>query len=461
MDPGWGSPMSVERAESRQMTNPQSGSARSTEETPPAPPMRILLLNQTFHPDVAATAQHGWDLARYLSEQGHDVVAVASRSIYGQSGAALPKRETIDHIEIHRVGSAIFGKSAGTFGRLIDFALWYVLAAWRVLTLRRCDVCIAFTTPPFVALIGLLLRGLRGTRLIYWVMDLYPDVPILYGMMRPTSPTARVLERLNRGLLRRADRSVVLGRCMRDRVIAKGIADERLVTIPVWADRHEIVPAATRSPELREQWGISGRKVVMYSGNFGLMHEAQTILEAARRLAMRPDIIFLLVGSGQRLEEAKRFAAEHGLSNLLFKPYQPRERLNDLLTLPEVHLASMIEGAEGLIVPSKLFGILAAGRPVVFVGPASSEIARIIDEEEAGAVTPVGDPEGLAAVISRLVDDPAEADQLGANGRRALEERYDRAIACRRFLQVIESVRQEQRQASPGKSAGAASRQGV
>ncbi|MFM7260870.1 MAG: glycosyltransferase, partial [bacterium] len=134
--------------------------------------MRVLLINQTFYPDIAATAQHAHDLARYLVSQGHEVTAIASRSIYGKKGAVLPREEMVDGIRIVRVGKSVFGKSS-IAARMVDFGLFYAAALWRSFNMRRQDVVICFTTPPFVALIGWLLRLVRGTRYIYWVMDLY------------------------------------------------------------------------------------------------------------------------------------------------------------------------------------------------------------------------------------------------------------------------------------------------
>ncbi|MBL1218762.1 MAG: glycosyltransferase WbuB [Planctomycetes bacterium] len=407
--------------------------------------MRVLLLNQTFYPDVAATAQHGTDLARHLVAQGHQVVAVSSRSIYGRKGAALDAYENVDGIEIHRVGFSLFGKSSGILGRLIDFVLWYILAGWKVLTLPTCDVCIAFTTPPFVALIGLLMRWAYGTKLIYWAMDLYPDVPVLYGMMKPNAWLTRVLERIHRSILRRADRTIALGRCMRDRLVAKGIDPHRITIVNVWADRNEVTPAGSdgASNPYRTEWGLTDRFIVMYSGNFGMMHDAATFVEAARLLNDQPhdsSIEFLFVGAGARTDEVKQQAESYGLTNVRFEPYQPRERLNDLLTLGDVHLISMIEGAQGLIVPCKLFGILAAGRPVLFVGPPESEIGRVVNEEDCGWVVPIGEASRLVDHIRRLAADVELAAQMGGNGRTALEQRYDRSIACASIERMIREV---------------------
>ena len=188
--------------------------------------MRVLLLNQVYHPDPAATAQHADDLARHLVRQGHEVHVIASRALYGSKGAALPAHEQVDGVEVHRVGRSLFGKSS-IVARIADFGLFYVFALLKAMTVPRPDVTVCFTTPPFIALAGWWLRLTRGSKFVYWVMDLYPDLPVACGVMKPKSIATRFFESINRFCLRSADRSVVLGRCMQDRVLATGMMCKR------------------------------------------------------------------------------------------------------------------------------------------------------------------------------------------------------------------------------------------
>ncbi|GJQ29071.1 MAG: glycosyltransferase WbuB [Phycisphaerae bacterium] len=407
-------------------------------------PLHVLLLNQAFHPDVVATAQMGKDLADALVRRGHRVSAVASRSIYGQSGAVLPRRETIPvegggKMEVYRVGASVFGK-AGYAARIADFALFYLLALVKVLTLPRPDVVVCYTTPPFVALVGLLCRWLRGSRAIYWVMDLYPDLPVACGVMKPTAISTRLFERLNRFLLRRSDVDVVLGRCMRDRVLAKGVHPERVTLIPVWADLAGITPLAHAENPYRRTWAPGGEFVVMYSGNFGIGHDADTILNAMRLLKDEPGLRFVFVGGGKRRVQVEAFIKEHGLTHASWYDYQPREALGQSLAAADVHLISLREGVEGIMVPSKLFGIMAAGRASVFVGHPTSEIARVLAEHNAGTTIREGDAAGLADAIRRLKSDPAAAVAMGERARAAVPGRFDRDTACVRWARLIEGA---------------------
>lgn len=401
--------------------------------------MRVLLLNQVFFPDVAATAQHGHDLARHLVEHGHEVVVIASRSMYGEKGATLAARETVDGIEIHRVGRAVFGK-VGILGRVVDFGLFYVMAMLRALTIRRPDVAVCFTTPPFISLVGWILRTVRGTRWVYWVMDLYPDVAVACGVVKERSYLTRMLERINRFCLRRADRTVVLGRCMQERVREKGVDHGQVVHIGVWSDQSEIAPIPRDENPYRHEWGIGDRFVVMYAGNAGLAHDVQTMLDAAEMLRDDDSIRFAFVGGGKKKAEIDRFVKERGLGNCILAPYQPRERLDALLTCADVHIVSVLEGLEGMIVPCKMFGIMAAARPALYIGSASSEIARVIEEQSCGVLVKQGNAKGLVSAIQRLRSDSEERMRMGRHAREALSSAYDRRQACEAWRGLLEEV---------------------
>lgn len=399
--------------------------------------MRILLLNQVFYPDVVATAQHGHDLARHLAQHGHDVVAIASRSIYGEKGAALPKHEIVDGIEIHRVGQSLFGK-ASIFARILDFGLFYVAATIKAFSIKRPDVVICFTTPPFIALVGWLMRLLRGSRFVYWVMDLYPDLPVACGVFSAKSPLTWMFERINRFCLNRADRTVVLGRCMRDRVLAKGVDGKHVIHIGVWADQAEVKPMARYENPYRTEWKLGDRFIVMYSGNFGLGHDVDTMCQAALRLRDDDSIRFIFAGGGKKKEIVDQFVKTRELTNCILAPYQPRERLDASLSVADVHLATLLEGVEGIMVPCKLFGIMAAARLTIFIGHPSSELARVLIEHDCGIVIRQGDVDGLVKAIRDLATDSDRRQSMGAKARQALLDAFNREKSCEQWRDVLE-----------------------
>ena len=416
-------------------------------------PQRVLFLNQAYAPDAAATAQHCEDLARYLADRGHGVAVIASRSIYGKTGAQLPRRELRHGVHVHRVGLSLFGKR-GIALRALDFGLFYVAAAWRAAWInvpigpsrRRPDIVVTLTTPPFIGTVGTVLRRLRGCRHVYWAMDLYPDVLVAAGVSQPRGVLTRLLAWLNRVQLRDCDRVVALGRCMQQRIQNKGVDPQQIQVIGVWAptEPHE-QPSDPADSTFRETWGLHDRFVVQYSGNFGLAHDYQTFCDAMLRLRDHPRITFVFAGGGKRIPEMQRFVEDHGLERVMFQPYQPREQLDQLLSLADVHLISQSQAFTGVVVPSKLFGIMAAGRPSLFVGPREAEVARVLEETCGGMRFDIGDGAGLAAALRELADDPVRTRTMGHAALRAARGQHHQT---RRFA-AWESLLQDLAPPSP------------
>ncbi len=402
--------------------------------------MRVLMINQVFYPDVAATAQHGHDLARYLVSQGHQVTAIASRSLYGQKGAALPAKETVDGIEIRRVGRSFFGKSS-IIARVADFVYFYIAATLRALFLPRHDVVICFTTPPFISLSGRIIRFFKRTKVVYWVMDLYPDAPIAVGVMREKSLASRFLEWVNRSCLKSSDMNVVLGRCMQDRVLAKGVDPSNISLIGVWSDQEEVHPVPRNENTFRKKWDVGDRMLVMYSGNLGFGHDVVTFLESAKSLRNDDRIRFAFVGGGKKKPEVEAYVHEHALEKTcILAPYQPREELDELLSAADAHLVSLLEGAEGIMVPCKLFGILAAGRPALFIGSNQSEIALVIEENNCGKLVRQGDSESLTKAIVEYAANPEERIAAGDRARSAIVQHHSMQQRCEAWRKLLEDL---------------------
>ena len=405
----------------------------------PAAPMKVLLLNQVFWPDVAATAQHGHDLGRYLAQHGVQVTALASRSLYSKTGKALPREGGVDGIRIVRAGQSRFGKTA-LAARAFDFVSFYLAALWRAIWLPRQDIVVCFTTPPFIAFVGILLRWLKGTKVVCWTMDLYPDVPVAAGVLRRGSLAHSLFDAVDRFSLRHADRVVVLGRCMQQRLLEKGVDPKRMEVINVWADGDEVSVRPIEGNALRTAWQVGDRFVIEYSGNFGIGHDGETMYRAMQATRADDSIRWVIVGGGTRRGELEAFVQAHDIVNAVLKPYQPREALGELLSLGNVHLVSVAENFSGLLVPSKFYGVLAAARPVLYVGPRESEVARVIEESKCGLVIEQGDSAGLVKAIETLHADPQLAQAMGRRAREVFERTFTRSHACERWLRLLQNV---------------------
>ncbi len=401
--------------------------------------MRVLLLNQYYWPDPAATAQLLTDFAEHLaSEDGAAALGqrccvdvVCTRRGYDGKDGLLPAYSVHNGVHIHRVDApmARCPGAASAPGRVADMLSFQALALARCLSLPRADVCVAMTSPPFVASLGVMLRRLRSTRLVLWLMDLYPDVASALGFLRPNSLGHRAMDRLARGIYRRADRIVTPGAAMHDRLRNAGVPDDKLLTIPNWSP-NERLPSAPRSAD-------DSALHVMYSGHLGLAHEFDTVVEAATMLRRRRDLRITFAGRGPRLAELIAETRRRGLDNVRFTSPQSLETLPEFLASADVHLVTMRERAEGLVVPSKLYGILAAGRPALFVGPNENEVAHTLADAGAGWTVRPGRAAELAGHFERLATDRRLARRMGHRARRYYDAHCTRLKRCRALARLI------------------------
>lgn len=381
--------------------------------------MKILILNQAFWPDVVATAQHMSDWAEYLTAQGHQVSVIASRSVYGQASASLPKRETHNNIRIYRVGFSLF-KKGSILTRIIDFGTFHLLALWRALWLPKHDVVVCLTTPPFIGVIGAAMKILKGSRYIQYEMDLYPDVPVALGVMKKNSLATRFFEGVHRWLLKKADRIVVLGRCMKKVIASKGIPEDKMLLVTPWADPEELKSIPHEQNAFRHEHGLDGKFVVMYSGNLGLGHDITTLCGAMLALKDDPHIRFVFIGGGKRMKEIEKFTRENNIPAPLMLGYQPREKLSETLSAADVHIITQAAGTTGLIVPSKLWGILAVNRPAIYIGPDDTEVAMQIKEQNCGKVLAIGDIQPLIQILAHLCNEQKNTSAyVPANSRHS------------------------------------------
>lgn len=396
--------------------------------------MRVVLLNQYYAPDEAATAQLLGDLGQGLAAAGHEVHAVCCRRSYSDTAVRYGAKEEIGGVEVHRTWATGFGRTSKA-GRLADYLTFLIGAAWRMLRLPRPDVVISLSTPPLIAALGLILARWRRARSIYWVMDVYPDLAFELGVLRPGSVAGRFFSRVSNFALGGSQVIVALGECMAERLRDKGL--ESVHVVHNWADGEAIRPRPLVGHPLRARWGWDGRFVVLYSGNMGLAHEFDTALEAAEILSDHPRIRFAFVGDGPRRGEVEAEVGRRGLTNVEFRPYVRRGLLGESLTSADLHLVTLRESMPGLLVPSKIYGILAAGRPALYVGPAEGEIADIIEAGRCGTSVPGGQAEELAGAILRYEREPAIVEEEGRRARELFDERFARERGLRAFARLI------------------------
>jgi colanic acid biosynthesis glycosyl transferase WcaI len=406
---------------------------------------KILLLCQLFYPELVSTGQTLTELCEELVSLGVEVkVLCGPPTILGRN-SKLPK--CIEHkgIRIRRVWGTRFPK-LNLLGRITNQITFALSVFFYLLFHRPNRPILVLTNPPFLAAICALLRIIKiGSPYIYLIFDVYPDTAVHLGLLKDQGFVAKVWDRLNAFIFRHSSAVVVIGRCMREVIRLKagnsGLnLDGALHYIPVWCDDRLIRSQPDEKNPLVDRFGVRNRFVVGYFGNMGRFHDMETIMEAAKILKENRDIIFLFVGEGHKKRWMINYARQNGLENCRFHTYVDRKDLGFLMSLADVGLVSLLQDQQGLSVPSKTFGLMAASVPVIAIMPSTSEIARIMQEEHCGTVIKPGSKKGLANSILEFYNDCRKSNAMGRNGVNAIVTEYSLHKASRRYRDLIMDV---------------------
>lgn len=397
--------------------------------------MKLVFFNRYYWPDRSATSQLLTDLATALAAGGREVLVVAGDREQDPARPRLPRSEQDRGVRIRRLRATACARF-GLAGRALDDLAFYVAAAWFALWyVARGDVVVAKTDPPLLGVALLPAIRLKRAVLVNWLQDLYPEVAEALGVLRP-SPLTALLRWMRNRALRTARMNVAIGERMGRRVAAIAGA-ERTCVIHNGSPPLATTPVPAADNPYRQQLGLRDEVVFMYSGNLGRAHRFEALLAAGERLRERRDIRFLIVGDGPQRAAVEAAARERGLGNWTFLPLQPRERLADALGAADVHLVSLEPRLEGLIVPSKVYGVLAAGRPCIFIGAPDGEVAELLRAHDCGITVDPADPAALRVAIERLAGDAPVRARLGANARRGSEERWPPGAPAQRWRAVL------------------------
>ena len=399
--------------------------------------MRVLFLNRSFPPDSGATGYYLSELTDDLSS-AHDVSVVCGLpNTREHEGGAFPfERERHGSIDVWRAWGTRWDKSA-PIGRMINQASFFATAALASRRLSRPDVVVSLTDPPFLGLLGTHLKRRFRIPFVYYCEDLYPDVASAVDMA--PGPLADAFERVQARILSRADRIVALSDDMVARLAAKGAAGPHVSIVRNWADTHTLRPIKGENA-FRAQLGLEDRFVVMYSGNFGYVWDLDLVLDAAAALRDEQDIAFVLIGDGSTRGRVEARLRREDLSNVLLLPYQPRERLSESLGAADLHVVPMRQGVYGTVVPSKVYGILAVGKPIAALAEPESEAARIVRTHRCGWHSPPGDLASLVEMVRVARRSPEQLRVMGLRARAAAEREYARGIQTRKFRGLLEAL---------------------
>jgi colanic acid biosynthesis glycosyl transferase WcaI len=391
---------------------------------------RLLVLNQYYWPGVEATAQLLTELCEALADDFE--VRVVTGQLHGQEEE--PRSRVRNGVKVIRVPSTSFERSK-IFARASNYATYLTSSLLGALRGPRPDVVLCMTDPPIVADIALLVARRFRVPFVVISQDVFPEIAV--QLKRLENPVVMSVLRGLVGLyLRRADRIVAIGETMRGRLEEKGAPADRLRVIPNWVDTTRLEPVAKRN-HWSQSWEVDKKFVVMHSGNVGHAQDLDSLIRAGTFLRDLDDLLIMIIGMGARHSELVGLAELHDLDRVQFLYYQSRGVLPQSLSAADVHVVGLAPGLAGYVVPSRLYGILAVGRPVIVAADAESETAQIVEKIGCGIVVPPGRPELLARAIRDAHDGKYDLDAMGARGRAWVEREADRSVAVGRYRDLL------------------------
>lgn len=398
--------------------------------------VKFFLISQVFYPDEVSTANLFTNLSSYLAKEGVDIEVWAAQPSYTCS-VKQPGNVNYEGINIKYLFSTRFHKS-NFFGSIINILSFMVSASIKLLFTNDKTPVFTHTTPPLLGIIISIICALKRRKFIYILLDIYPEGLIRLGKLNANNLLVRFWKRANINALKRSFKIIVIGRDMREYV--HEIYPEsvnKIEYIPNWQDDRLIHPADLNTNSFFKDLNHKDSFVVQYSGNMGLWNDMEAIGKAT--VISKKDVFFVFIGDGIRKNELQRNVSENH-NNYIFLPFQPTDILSEVLTSCHVALVSLRKGMEGMAVPCKIYGILAAGTPVIALVPENSEIAYVIEEEKCGIVVPPDDYEGLNNAIIKLMEDNALRIEFGANGRRAFEKKYTTKIISDKYIMLLNDL---------------------
>ena len=399
-------------------------------------PNSIWVLSELFPPEETSTGHFMSKVASGLSERW-TVRVLCAQPTYSRRGVRAPREEQIGRLRVTRCWSTTLDKNVLPFK--ICNAMTFVLSvAWRLIVgVHRGDAVLVVTNPPVLPILAGLVCTLRRVRCVLFVHDVYPDVVVASGLLSESSVLVRAGHAVMQLVYRAMTRIVTIGRDMKVRVEAKLPQNQRdkVVLITHWADVDTVRPAPRDQNALLNQTQLTDSFVVQYAGNMGYPNDLKTIIETAYALQNRAPIKFLFIGAGVRRPWLEKMSAE--LPNVIVMPPRPRADQQDFLNACDVALISLVEGMAGIGVPSRLYNILAAGKPVVALCDRDAEPALVVEEARIGWVVAPGDSQGLTQALIAAASDHDQRAEMGRRARALAESHYSFDHAKHRFEELF------------------------
>jgi glycosyltransferase involved in cell wall biosynthesis len=408
-------------------------------------PMKIVILNQYYTPDVASSGHLLFELAEEIAKQGADTSVVTCRPSYGppESWQPCPRKETKNGVNTLRMNVTRFSKD-NLVGRLINIVSFMVpLTLFHVLPKRKGKVFLYTTNPPFLGFIGGFCSYVFKHKYVVLLHDSYPEIGVWLGKLKAGGIIDRTWQWCNKIMYRRANQIIVLSDAAKHLVVNNyGPDPERVHVIPNWADPDDLTPKPKEESNFAKEHGLVEPFTVLYSGNLGLYYEFDMILEGARQL-LDENFRLVITGAGGGKENIAKKIEELKLSNTTLLGYTPQKEFNDALNCCDALIVTIAKGIDGISFPSKLYTCLSVGRPIIAFSTPKSELRPIIEENDIGAWFDIADADGFVAYVRRMIKNPAEATEAGIRARTLLETKYTVEKSGKAYFDVLELAHRE------------------
>ena len=403
--------------------------------------MEILFFNRSFYPDTEATGQFLTELCEDLTKSGCNITVICGKSyhVHVERKSFFIQKEKYKSMDIIRARGTTLPKNFLIF-RLINLSFYFIFAfIGGFLVKKKPEIVITQTDPPVSGLLGIFFAKWYKAKFIYSCKDIYPEVGVITG--RLTNPILNfLLKKINLLSFKSADKIICLGEDMKRRIASKDIDENKIFVIHDWADTASIYPIPESENPFILEYCLQNYFTVMYSGNIGFTQGLDRVIDVADYFKKNKKIKFLLVGEGADKINLQKLVNEQGLTNTIFLPYQPKEKLKFSLSAPNLHLITFVKGLAGVMVPSKIYGILAAGKPFIAWIDKESEIYTITEKFKCGIAVSPGDVQGMISAIEWSINNNEKLIQMGQNARQAALDFFDRKISVAKYKKIFQEI---------------------
>ena len=403
-------------------------------------PLKTIILNQYYVPDVASTGHLLYELAENIASQGAEVSVITCRPSYGpkESWQTCPRNEFKNGVKVHRMFTTRYNKDS-ILGRVINSVTFLLpLALFHVLPKHKGEIFLYTTNPPYLGFVGAFISLIRKHKYVVLLHDSYPELAVWVGKIRKGGFIDKIWRLCNKIMYRRAKQVIVLSEAAKTLVVDNyGPDPERVHVIANWADPNELKPKPKEDSQFAKEYGLIEPFTLLYSGNLGLYYEFDMLLEGAKLLE-NDNFRLVFTGAGGQRNFIEQKIKALGLTNTLLLPYTPQDKFNDALNGCDGLLVTIAKGIDGISFPSKLYTCLSVGKPIIAFSSPNSELRTKIESNRVGKWVELGDAKGFAECVRNFIANPKDTKAMGKRARQVLKTEYSIEVAGKKYFEVLE-----------------------